>query len=285
MHRYVWLLALAASFSASIHAVRAETPEERGAYLVKTVAACGNCHTPRGPDGAPLAGKALAGGVVIELPVFTAVGANITPDVETGIGGWSDEEIATAIREGKRPDGTLIGPPMPFNFYRHISDRDVHAIVAYLRTVPAVANEVPASQYRVPLPDAYGPPVTPVPEVPRDDKVAYGAYLAGPVGHCLECHTPRVGGHPDLENRPGAGGMELPAPGGGIVVAPNITPHPDKGIGGWSDAEIRTAITRGVRPDGTELAPVMAFAWYANMSDEDLDAIVAYLRTLKPVSH
>src|SRR5687768_15042892 len=88
----------------------AETPLERGRYLVESIAGCGNCHTPKGPRGVPLDEKNLAGGFVIEEPPFTAVGANITPDRETGIGGWSDAQIIRAIREGVRPDGSLIGP-------------------------------------------------------------------------------------------------------------------------------------------------------------------------------
>jgi mono/diheme cytochrome c family protein len=81
---------------------RAESLLERGTYLMQSIVACGNCHTPQGPEG-PLPGMELAGGLKMEDPAFTAYGANLTPDVETGIGGWSDEEIITAIREGRRP--------------------------------------------------------------------------------------------------------------------------------------------------------------------------------------
>src|SRR3546814_13521922 len=104
--------------------------------------ACGNCHTPQGPDG-PLPGMELAGGLKMEDPAFTAYGANLTPDVETGIGGWSDAEIVTAIREGRRPDGSMIGPIMPIALYSRLSDRDVRAIVALLRHRKTVRNGVP----------------------------------------------------------------------------------------------------------------------------------------------
>src|SRR3546814_8115734 len=93
----------------------------------------------------------LAGGLKMEDPAFTAYGANLTPDVETGIGGWSDAEIVTAIREGRRPDGSMIGPIMPIALYSRMSDRDVRAIVAYLRTLKPVRNEVPESVYSFPL--------------------------------------------------------------------------------------------------------------------------------------
>src|SRR5476649_2327294 len=101
--------------------VQAQKPVERGKYLVESIAGCGNCHTPQGPNG-PDMGRALSGGPPIDEPnLFTALPSNITPDAETGIGKWTDAQIKLAIREGKRPDGTLIGPPMPFYYYHHIA--------------------------------------------------------------------------------------------------------------------------------------------------------------------
>jgi mono/diheme cytochrome c family protein len=92
---------------------------DRGRQLVEGIAACGNCHTPKGPDG-EVPGMTLAGGFVIDIPnAFRAVTPNITQDAETGIGRWSDAEIGRAVREGKRPDGSTIGPPMPFELYRN----------------------------------------------------------------------------------------------------------------------------------------------------------------------
>lgn len=278
---YLRPMAAAALIVAFADSAWGETLLERGAYLVRSVVACGNCHTPQTPTG-PMPEMELAGGNPIEFPdFFTAVPPNITPDPETGIGKWSDDEIVTAIREGRRPDGTIIGPPMPIELYRGISDRDVRAIVAYLRVVPPVVNKVAASRYQIPLPPAYGPPVTSVAEVPRDDPIAYGAYLMGPLGHCLECHTPLVGPHRDYEHQLGAGGFAIPGP-WGVAVSANITPHPEDGIGRYSAADIKRAITRGVRPDGSRISPPMGFAYYRNINESDLDAIVAYLRTLAP---
>src|SRR6266705_4029838 len=162
-----------AILAAGVLSARAETPLERGTYLMRGIVACGNCHTPKGPQG-DLTGMELAGGVTFQEDVFTAVSPNITPDAETGIGKWSDAQIIAAIREGKRPDGTIIGPPMPIALYRGISDDDAKAIVAYLRTVKPVVNKAEKSQYRIPLPPTYGPPVTSVAAVPRGDKLAYG---------------------------------------------------------------------------------------------------------------
>ena len=249
---------------------------ERGRYLVEVTAACGNCHTPKGPQG-NLPGRELAGGFVIDAPPFRAVTSNITQDPETGIGRWTDAQIARAIREGIRPDGSLIGPPMPFEFYRNLSDRDLQAMVAYLRTVPPIRNAVEKSTYRIPLPPSYGPPVTSV-APPADNPVARGAYLAGPVAHCLECHTPMgANGHLEMA-RLGGGGQQFPGP-GGVAIARNLTPT---GLGQWSDAEIERAIRAGVSRDGTRLQPPMAFYAYANMSPQDMSDLIAYLRTLPP---
>jgi mono/diheme cytochrome c family protein len=121
--------------------VRAESQLERGRYLVETLAGCGNCHTPREPNG-PLKDKKFAGGEVIKHADFTAVTPNITPDPRTGIGNWTDDQIDLAIREGRRPDGRLLGPAMPSRSYRSLADDDVKAIVAYLRSVPPVENPV-----------------------------------------------------------------------------------------------------------------------------------------------
>ncbi|NQW08299.1 MAG: c-type cytochrome [Alphaproteobacteria bacterium] len=260
-----------------VSAARAETPLERGRYLMKSVVACGNCHTPQTPAG-PNRELELAGGFpIVEPGVFTAYASNITPDIETGIGGWSDAEIIRAIRDGVRPDGSIIGPPMPIEVYRGLSDADARAIVAYLRSIPAIKRETPPSEYSFPLPPSYGPPVGVVPEVARDDAVAWGGYLAGPLGHCTACHsTPGAKGVPDLENELGGGGATFHGPWGESVAA-NITPT---GLGDWSDAQIITAVTQGVRPDGRRLKPPMAFAYYRTIAPGDLRAIVAYLRSL-----
>lgn len=253
----------------------AKTELERGAYLVRVVAACGNCHTPKGPDGRDLPGMELAGMSPFDSrEQWDTHSPNVTPDPETGIGTWTDEEIMRAIRDGVRPDGSIIGPPMPFVLYRELSDSDTRAIVAYLRQLPAVRNEVPASVYRVPLPPAYGPPVASVPDVDPDDILARGAYLAGPVAHCIECHSPMGEHGPDIEHRLNEGGFTFTGP-WGVSVSANITPG---ALERWSDEEIAAMITTGVRPDGSRMAPPMPYGYYAGMSNDDLDAIIAWLR-------
>jgi mono/diheme cytochrome c family protein len=115
--------------------------------------------------------------------------------------------------------------------------------------------------------------------VSKADPVTYGAYLAGPLGHCIECHSaPNDKGQPDIENQLGGGGMAFHGP-WGTSVSSNITPT---GLSGWTDRQIIDAITKGVRPDGSRLMPPMAIAYYAGLSDAELTAIVAYLRSLPP---
>jgi len=263
----------------------AETPVERGRYLVTTIAACGNCHTPRDAAGKPIAGRELAGGFEFDDPgLGHIVGTNITPDPETGIGSWTAAQIVTALRDGRRPDGMLIRPPMPIPVYRQLSDGDAAAIAAYLKSVKPVRNKVGEAQYNVPLPPSYGAPITQVAEPNRADKVAYGAYLSGPVGHCVLCHTPPGGGKPFDMDLAYLGGRRFPEnehP-GGVTISRNITAGSKSGIGDWTNAQIRRAITQGIREDGTRMTRTMPFDWYKGIAPADLDAIVAFLRSLKP---
>jgi len=280
--RHIAALSVAAAAMVATAATGfAETPLERGTYLMNSIVACGNCHTPKGPNGKAIEGKELSGGDPIDAPVFHAVPSNITPDKETGIGNWTDDQIINAIRNGKRPDGTTIGPPMPIAFYRDMSDTDVKAIVAYLRSIKPISTKSEKSTYKIPLPPGYGPPVTHVADVPRTNAVAYGKYLAPGLGHCMDCHTPDVQGRPDF-TRLGAGGNEFGAPNGGLIISANLTPSNPQGIAGWTNDQVKTAITAGVRPD-RPLVRLMAFDWYKNMSNADLNDLVAFLRTLKAV--
>ncbi|QCB46283.1 c-type cytochrome [Hydrogenophaga sp. PAMC20947] len=252
---------------------------ERGKYLVNGVVACGNCHFPRGDKGQPLFEKGLSGGMPFDEPGFNAIAANITPDPETGIGRWTDAELAKAIREGVRPDKTIIGPPMPMGFYRNISDDDLAAIIAYLRAQPPVKHAVAKSTYRMPLPPSYGPPVMHVKAPPLANKQKYGEYLAN-VGHCMECHTPRNDNGMLELNQLGAGGQVFPGP-WGESVSRNLTPHAT-GLKGWTDVQIATAIRDGMDKSGHPLRPPMGYGFYKSINDADMGALIAYLRSLPP---
>jgi mono/diheme cytochrome c family protein len=268
---------------------------ERGRYLVEGILGCGNCHTPKSPDGQPIASRNLSGGAVtFSLPPFAGAASNITPDRDTGIGRWSDEDIKRAIVEGKRPNhgrlaNTELGVVMPTPFFKALTPSDLEAVVAYLRSVPAIRNEVAPPVYRMaqrhqPFAEAEAG----FTEQKMGDPVYRGRYLVT-LGHCLECHSPMDKGVFDY-GRLGAGGRVFNAelvqgfPSGWTgSKAANITPHPTAGIGAWTDDEIKRAISQGISRDGRKLQPPMAFAYYAKLSPADLSAIVAYLRTLKPL--
>ena len=131
-----------------------------------------------------MANMALAGGFEFDDgPIGHVVVRNITPDSETGIGKWTEAEIVTALRNGTRPDGTLIGPPMPIRFYRQLSDRDAAAIAAYLRSLRPISHAVGRTRFKNLPPPSWGPSLAHVDEPPREDRIAYGGYLVGPVGH------------------------------------------------------------------------------------------------------
>lgn len=285
MYKVIAVAATAAACLAAGSAI-AQTEVERGKYLVESIMGCGNCHTPVGPNG-PILDKALSGGPPIgEGNAFTAIPSNITPDPGTGIGKWTDAEIKTAIRQGRRPlnsqnGSTLIGPPMPFGQYRGIADADIDAVVSYLRTVPAVRNAVAKSTYNIPLPPAWGPPIDkPITAPPSSDEVAYGAYLAGPLGHCVECHTPMGPDHrQQFATLRGAGGMQFNGP-WGLSVAKNITSDPEQGLGKWTDTEIERAIRSGIDKDGHALKPPMGYGYYSKISADDMAALIAWLRSL-----
>jgi mono/diheme cytochrome c family protein len=259
---------------------RADAAVERGCYLVDTVAACTNCHTPKGPNG-PLPGKRLAGGDVIKHRDFAAVVPNVTPDKQTGIGRWTDNEIVLAIREGRRPDGSVLGPAMPSRSYRGLGDDDVRAIVACLRAATPVNNPITAeSHYDSPLPSSWGPPVGQVAAPSKSDPAAYGAYLAGPVARCMDCHTDRRDG---VESALGAGGKAFHGP-WGVSVAANITPDKKEGVGDWTDEEIERAVRTGIGREGNKLSPPMPFTAYSKLQPDDMTALIAYLRSLPPAA-
>ncbi|MDD2917785.1 cytochrome c [Rhodoferax sp.] len=268
---------------------------EHGSYLVNTILACGNCHTPKAADGRPIAGKELSGGgLSFNAPFFAGTASNITPDKETGIGNWSNDEIKRAITQGARPDhGRLanmpLAPVMWVAFYKAMTPGDLDAVVAYLRAVQPVRNVVPLPEYkrqipRQPYPDAEKG----FTEADMLNPVRRGAYLAT-IGHCMECHTPFKDGKTLYEQALGKGGKPYgpdlvkgyPADWPGSISR-NITSHPEAGIGRWTDAEIKRAITQGVARDGQQLQPPMGFYWYSGLKEADLDAIVAWLRTVPP---
>ena len=272
----------------------AESSIERGGYLVNTIMACGNCHSPRDVEGRTIAEKAFSGGgLTFTTPAFIATAPNITPDVETGIGSWSDAEIKRALVQGMRPDhGHLASAPlaaiMPVNFYRALLPDDLDAIVGYLRTVKPIRNEVPDPVYKAPVRrDSYPDAEAGFNKAMFADPVRRGAYLVT-IGHCMECHSAWSRGVSDFKTGLGHGGRVFPPHQGSPdgtpdSVAANITSDPTAGIGAWTDQEIGRAITQGVARDGRMLKPPMAYTYYAGLKESDLADIITYLRTVPPL--
>lgn len=261
----------------------AETLVERGSYLVNAVMACDNCHTPRGPNGLIMEKRFSGGSLIWDEPTYKVTGANITQDRETGIGAWSDEEIKRALTEGVRPNGVPLAPIMPFTFYRIMMPRDLDAVVAYLRTIPPIRNEVAPPVYKGVMPVVSVPDADqPLPESALSDPVTHGFYLAT-LAHCMECHARRPDGEIDYLNWLGKGSHEMKGPYGTVTVA-NITAHPVSGIGAWSDQEIERALVQGVSRDGRAFKMPMARQnYFSRMTETDLDALVKYIRSLPPL--
>ena len=260
-----------------------QTLIERGSYLVNAVMACDGCHTPRGPGGFVMEKRFSGGSQTWDEAAYTVKGSNITPDRQTGIGAWTEADLKRSLREGVRPSGVALAPQMPFAFYKILTPRDLDAVAAYIRSVAPVQNAVQAPLYKA----AMHAQTIPGAEKAFDDAaladpVKRGFYLAT-IAHCMECHSRRPDGTQDFKNWYGKGGHEMKGPFGTVKVS-NITSHPKSGIGAWSDAEIKRALTQGVSRDGRAFKQPMARqGYFSKMTEADLDALVAWLRTVPPI--
>ena len=259
---------------------------ERGRYVFGATGGCG-CHTEKGSR------QVNAGGRRYDGPFGTVYSSNITPDRETGIGGWTDEQIVTAIRLGRRPNGERLIPVHPYPVFNGMAEADLRALVAFLLTLPPVRRATPPKKITVPLFEsvflpawlaAFAPRETPPPTAPTAG-VARGEYLVRAVGHCGECHTPRTLTMATDNSRFLAGNAKGPE---GEAV-PNITPDADTGIGKWSVEDIAWYLGTGNKPDGDVAGGLMGeviegtAAGYKDLSRTDLTAIAQYLKTIPPV--
>jgi mono/diheme cytochrome c family protein len=232
--------------------------------------------------------KALSGGRVFSTPAFVVTTSNITPDPETGIGSWTDTEIKRALIEGIRPDhhrlpGVPLAAIMPANFYKALLPEDLDAIVAYLRSVTPVRNEISDPVYKAPVRrDPYPDAENGFNKSMFTDPIKHGAYLVT-IGHCMECHSAWSRGVSDFKAGLGRGGRVFAEAGGAGATAANITADRTARIGGWSDQEIVSAITHGIGRDDRKLKPPMAYSFYAGLTENDLADIIAYLRTVPPL--
>ncbi|MEQ1949710.1 MAG: cytochrome c [Bryobacteraceae bacterium] len=277
-----------------------KSPERiaRGKYIFTNLSYCDDCHSEQ--DFSRLArpvdpatrgyGKLMADK---DMP-GEIYAANITPDMETGIGSWTDGEKIRAIREGVDKNGRALFPIMPYQFYRYMSDEDVEALVAYLDTMPAVKHKLPAT--RVNFPDSMWmkgdprPVAGPINTPDRKDILRYGEYLQT-ISHCEVCHTPYPELKPDLRYRL-AGGRRFVTP-AGTVYSANITPDKATGIGDWDFTRFKQRLTtfreyenaEGPPKIGPDRFTMMPYEAYSHMADEDMQAIFSFLQTVTPIRH
>jgi mono/diheme cytochrome c family protein len=270
----------------------ASSPERvaRGKYIANAEAHCMDCHSER--DWKTHGGPALPGleGAGWNVPAAEnhmpgrVFAPNITPDVETGIGALSDDAIARALREGVSHDGRALFM-MPWKNFRGLSDDDVGAVIAYLRSLAPVSKRREVTKIDPPVSwmvKAMPEPLTaPVPATTTTDPVARGRHLAQ-VGQCQDCHTPVDARHQPLPGMAFAGGQEFVL-GGVTYRSANITPHAS-GISHYDEALFIKTIRTG-NVGGRRLAPIMPWLAMRDLSDDDLKALWAYLKTVAPVAH
>lgn len=267
------------------------TPERvaRGEYLAEHLLGCFGCHSDRdwSKHDAPVVPGTLGAGA----PVFPLKGLpgdvhppNITPDKETGIGNWTDDQLARAIREGVSADGRALFPFMPYQNYRHLSDEDLASVIVFLRSLPPVRRAVPPTELIFPVKylirSAPQPLTEPVPAPDTSTPVKRGEYLVT-VGGCRECHTPQRQGQrlPGLDL---AGGFPIEGP-WGFVASANLTPSPS-GIPYYDERLFVDAMRTGF-VKARELKPIMPWWEFRGLTDDDLKDMFAYLRTVPPVAH
>ncbi len=275
----------------------AGTPEaiERGRYLAHHVAVCMDCHSTR--DWRFFSGPIRPGTLGRGGERFDAqsgfpgivISKNITP---AALGDWRDGEVLRAMAGGISRDGHALFPLMPYDAYRFMDEGDAHAIVAYLRTLAPIDNAVPRHQLDFPLNFIVNVmPKTPdFRPVDRDDRMAYGRYLAT-LGGCIWCHTPVDAQQAIIEEKTLAGGHAFPMR-DGMLYSANISPDPDTGIGRWSEADFiarfkaHASDEAQARPSGDDgFNTLMSWTQYAGMSEADLGAIYTFLMAARPVNH
>jgi mono/diheme cytochrome c family protein len=278
----VWLLV---PFPTTPPSVEVTGDAERGAYVLR-MGGCASCHTDSANQGA-----FLAGGRSLATPFGTFYTSNITPDPETGIGGWSTGEFVQAMTKGVAPEGHDYYPAFPYTSYANMTVQDLADLKAYLDTVEPVANPVPPHELEFPY--SLRPLLKPwkaiffredgiEPDPNQSASWNRGAYLVRGPSHCGECHTPRNPLGARDESRQLAGTRDGPD---GKPV-PNITPDPEAGIGGWSPTDITFALQTGILPDGDVLGGAMSEVVRdstGHLTQEDRTAIAEYLLSVAPL--
>lgn len=273
------------------------TPERlaRGEYLANHVTGCIDCHSTR--DYTRYAAPMVVGSEGRGGEKFTEemglpgnfYAPNITPH---HLGDWTDGELYRAITSGVSKDGRALFPLMPYPDFGKMDKEDIYSIIAYIRTLEPIKSEVPISEPSFPMNLIMRTiPAEPAhaPRPSRSDKLAYGRYLVSAAG-CTHCHTPTEKGEP-LPGMSFAGGAEFALP-GGMLRTTNITPDVETGIGSWTEDMFVQRFKMFVDSSYVEpkIGPndfqtIMPWLFYAGMEEEDLRAMYAYLRTVKPIKH
>jgi len=273
----------------------------RGSYLVNQVMLCPACHTTRANGNIHLEPERtdafLGGGnTYVDKGLGTLWIPNLTPDPETGLGDWKDDEIVRAIRDGVSRDGHFLIPLMPYFSYQHLSDEDARAVVAYLRSIPPYKQPRPRPENKLSFMQKMlfkvvgvqmHKPVADVGAPDKSDKRAYGHYVAR-IAACTECHSLTEKG-PREETDPlylAGSDQAFDDPGLGQTYARNLTPDPETGLGNFDAAAIKQALRTGRRLDGKRMAPPMSIVipHLSGLADDDMDALVAYLKSV-PAAH
>jgi len=263
------------------------TPERlaRGSYLANGICECLGCHGPnnlKAPGLPPVAGKEGSGFDYTTFGFAGNVAPNITPDRETGAGAWTDDMIARAIREGVGHDGRFLDPStMPYEFFRSLSDEDLASIIVYLRSIPAKRNILPKTQSPTLLSPNAIPISTAVPTPDISTPGMRGAYFAK-ICACQWCHTLRDANRKPLPGLEFGGGDLIPYAAGPVSSA-NLTPDPS-GISYYDEDQFLKTMRKG-KVGARAISPMMPWWFIGQMTDDDLKAVFAYLRTLKPVHH
>ena len=272
------------------------TPERiaRGAYLSRHVVGCSDCHGERDwtEYSAPqMREREGHGGMAFRIGVGTLYAPNITP---ARLGTWTDGEVLRAMVSGVSKDGSPLFPLMPYDAYRQMSREDAESVIAFIRTFPAVARDVPRSELNFPfnlMVRTMPSPAPPLPEKAPDpsDRLAYGKYLTT-LASCVTCHTKMERG----QSVPGmafAGGLEFRTRAGDVQYSANITPDLETGIGHWTMEQFVARFKSVAEADEPALAlngrknTEMPWRDFGGMKTEDLEAIYTYLRTVPAVRH
>lgn len=268
----------------------------RGEYLANHVTICIDCHSSRDWSrfsGPPMENSLGMGGEVFDQKFgFPGkyVARNITP---AGISSYTDGELFRVITTGVDKKGNALFPVMPYHYYGRMDEEDIKSIIAYIRTLAPIKNDVAASSSDFPMniiihtiPKKGEPTKMPSPS----DKLAYGGYLVNAAA-CMECHTQFEKGSLVAGTEFG-GGRVFPFPDGSLVRSGNITPDVETGIGGWNEQQFldlfhtrSDSATLATKLQPGDLNTIMPWTMYGKMHDEDLKAIYAYLKTVKPISN